>query len=216
MTHTKDLLNQAKERCENNLNCSTSIITDGKCDSSGDIVFATVQTLVGLVDKQQIKQNEFGLVVVDECFPKGTLINTPNGCVNIEDINIGDDVYSYNHVTKNVEIKKVDYLFSKESTNLMEIKISNNKKLICTKNHPIYTDRGYVKAEKLKKGDIVYELCLLWERNNKRTLFKRKMVNNDEKTEENKQNLLFTKLWNKLGSQKFNKIYTIRRISKKK
>ena len=92
LTHTKDLLNQAKERCENNLNCSTSIITDGKCDSSGDIVFATVQTLVGLVDKQQIKQNEFGLVVVDECFPKGTLINTPNGCVNIEDIKIGDDV----------------------------------------------------------------------------------------------------------------------------
>lgn len=215
LTHTKELLQQAKERCENNLECSTSTITEGKCNTSGDIVFATVQTLVSLVDKEKIKQDEFGLVIVDECFPRGTLINTPNGYVNIEDINIGDDVYSYNHVTKNVEIKKVDYLFSKESTNLMEIKISNNKKLICTKNHPIYTDRGYVKAVNLKKGDIVYELCLLWERNNKRTLFKRKMVNNDEKTEKNKQNLLFTKLWNKLGSQKFNKIYTIRSISKK-
>lgn len=67
LTHTKDLLNQAKERCEDNLICKTSTITEGKSDVSGDIVFATVQTLVGIIDKGLIKQNEFGLVVVDEC-----------------------------------------------------------------------------------------------------------------------------------------------------
>lgn len=67
LTHTKDLLNQAKERCENNLICATSEITDGKCDASGDMVFATVQTLVNIIDKGEIKQNEFGLIVVDEC-----------------------------------------------------------------------------------------------------------------------------------------------------
>jgi superfamily II DNA or RNA helicase len=67
LVHTKDLLNQAKERCENNLICTTSTITEGKCDISGDIVFATVQTLVNFVDKREISQNEFGLIVVDEC-----------------------------------------------------------------------------------------------------------------------------------------------------
>ena len=67
LVHTKDLLNQAKERCENNLICKTSTITEGKCDISGDIVFATVQTLVNFVDKREISQDEFGLVVVDEC-----------------------------------------------------------------------------------------------------------------------------------------------------
>ena len=66
LTHTKDLLNQAKERCENNLVCTTSTITDGKCDTSGDIVFATVQTLVNVIDKGVIKQDEFGLVIGDE------------------------------------------------------------------------------------------------------------------------------------------------------
>jgi len=66
MTHTKDLLNQAKERCENNLLCKTSEITDGKVDISGDIVFATVQTLVNVIGKQKIPQDEFGLVIVDE------------------------------------------------------------------------------------------------------------------------------------------------------
>ena len=67
LTHTKDLLNQAKERCESNLICKTSEITEGKSDISGDIVFATVQTLVNIIDKGNIKQNEFGLIVIDEC-----------------------------------------------------------------------------------------------------------------------------------------------------
>lgn len=67
LTHTKELLNQAKERCENNLVCTTSVISDGKCDTTGDIVFATVQTLANIIDKESIKQNEFGLVIVDEC-----------------------------------------------------------------------------------------------------------------------------------------------------
>ena len=66
LTHTKDLLNQAKERCESNLICKTSTITEGKCDTSGDIVFATVQTLVNVIDKGEIKQDEFGLVIGDE------------------------------------------------------------------------------------------------------------------------------------------------------
>lgn len=66
-THTKELLNQAKYRCENNLECSTSVITDGKCDTNGDIVFATVQTLSNIIDKEEIKQNEFGMIIIDEC-----------------------------------------------------------------------------------------------------------------------------------------------------
>ena len=66
-THTKELLNQAIERCEDNLICKTSKITEGKCDTSGDIVFATVQTLANIIDKEQIRQDEFGLIIVDEC-----------------------------------------------------------------------------------------------------------------------------------------------------
>lgn len=67
LTHTKELLNQAKQRCEDNLVCSTSTITEGKCDSSGDIVFATVQTLSNVIKNDNIKQNELGMIIVDEC-----------------------------------------------------------------------------------------------------------------------------------------------------
>lgn len=75
-THTKDLLNQAKERCESNLECTTSEITEGKCDVSGDIVFATVQTLSTIIDKEEIKPDEFGLVIVDECHHLATSAET--------------------------------------------------------------------------------------------------------------------------------------------
>ena len=84
-THTKELLMQAEERCKNNLECTTSTITEGKCNTDGDIVFATVQTLVGIVDKQQIRQDEFGLIIVDECHHLSTNAETVKmfeKCVN--------------------------------------------------------------------------------------------------------------------------------------
>lgn len=65
ITHTKDLMNQAKERCEDKMTCTTSVISDGKVDTSGDITFATVQTLFKHLD--DISQDEFGLIVIDEC-----------------------------------------------------------------------------------------------------------------------------------------------------
>lgn len=74
--NTMELLNQAKDRCEETIECATSVITDGKCDITGDIVFATVQTLVKCVEKGIIKQDTFGMLIVDEvhllsCNPEG-------------------------------------------------------------------------------------------------------------------------------------------------
>jgi superfamily II DNA or RNA helicase len=65
ITHTKDLMNQAKDRCEEKMECTTSVISDGEVDTHGDVVFATVQTLFKHLE--DIEQDEFGLVVIDEC-----------------------------------------------------------------------------------------------------------------------------------------------------
>lgn len=66
ITHTGALLNQSKDRADNNLICKTSVITEGKCDLSGDIVFATMQTLIKYIDSGKINQNLFGFVIADE------------------------------------------------------------------------------------------------------------------------------------------------------
>ena len=63
---TKDLLNQAESYIENFTNATTSHITDGKCDYSGDFVFATIQTLCKVIDREEIPQNTFGCVIGDE------------------------------------------------------------------------------------------------------------------------------------------------------
>lgn len=52
--------------------CKTSTITEGKCDTSGDIVFATVQTLIKYVEEGKIPQNTFGMLIVDECHKTST------------------------------------------------------------------------------------------------------------------------------------------------
>lgn len=49
------------------MTCKTSTITEGKCDVSGDIVFATVQTLIKFIEKRTIPQDLFGMIIVDEC-----------------------------------------------------------------------------------------------------------------------------------------------------
>ena len=65
IAHTNDLVKQAHDRCTDKMNVKTSTIGDGKVDLSGDIVFATVQTLFKKLD--DIPQDEFGLVICDEC-----------------------------------------------------------------------------------------------------------------------------------------------------
>lgn len=64
--NTMELLNQAKDRCDSSISCTSSVITEGKCDTSGDIVFSTVQTLVKMVDKELLEQDLFGMIIVDE------------------------------------------------------------------------------------------------------------------------------------------------------
>ena len=72
ITHTGDLVKQAKERCESKMVCKTSTITEGKCDTSVDIVFATVQTLIKYVEENKIPQDTFGMLIVDECHKTST------------------------------------------------------------------------------------------------------------------------------------------------
>lgn len=63
---TKDLLAQAESYIKNFTNGKTSRITEGKCDYSGDFVFATIQTLVKVIERNEIPQDTFGCVIGDE------------------------------------------------------------------------------------------------------------------------------------------------------
>ena len=65
LTHTKDLLNQSKERAERYMDKSLmGTITEGKVDIGKGITFATVQTM-SKMDLREYR-NEWGVIVVDE------------------------------------------------------------------------------------------------------------------------------------------------------
>lgn len=66
LTHTKDLLNQSKERAERYMDKSLmGTITEGKVDIGNGITFATVQTMSKL-DLREYR-NEWGVIICDEC-----------------------------------------------------------------------------------------------------------------------------------------------------
>lgn len=157
-----------------------------------DIPVYMIQTLVNQIKKENITETP-DMIVLDECFVQGTLIDGKP----IEKIQIGDYVTSYNHHTNNIELKRVLNIFKKKPNKLLKIKLSNGEDIICTPNHPFYTDNGYIEAVNLKEKD---ELYFLWEENNRR---KNKGINKRSKRtlQKNRKMVLFTRLYEKVCCQ---------------
>ena len=79
------------------------------------------------------------------CFVAGTKIETEFGIKNIEDIDAGDTVLTYNHATNETQYKEVRQvcMCSKEKT--VVYIFDNNKTLEGTFDHPLYSpEKGYV------------------------------------------------------------------------
>lgn len=130
-------------------------------DTSDKIKIGMVQTMANKIKKNKPLDSPT-LIIQDECFPANTKILTNNGYRNICDIKENDIVLSYNESTKNIDYKPVTKIFKNYNKKLVKIKLQNGKYIICTTNHPIYTQRGYIKAENLRSDD--YAMCYMWKR----------------------------------------------------
>lgn len=105
-----------------------------------DVTFATIGSII---NKRHLFE-EVSSIIIDECFPPGTLIDgTP-----IEQLQPGILVRSFNHNTGSVELKPVVRLFKNVSkTSLVKVILSGGASFVCTSNHPVYTrERGYISA----------------------------------------------------------------------
>jgi ATP-dependent exoDNAse (exonuclease V) alpha subunit len=101
-------------------------------------------------------------MVIDECFPAGTLIDTPNGKRTIESISAGDQIFNA------VGIDSVVGISRKEVTRA--IKINTGKAtLFSSENHRFFTTRGVVFASDIRPGDSILQtseaMRLLQDRN---------------------------------------------------
>ena len=116
-------------------------------------------------ENAQEENGEFTYSLVGEggtCLSSDTLVSTPSGEVAIEDISIGDVVYSYNLHTQQIEISEVGNVWSVsiEDAGSMYYNIYYaNTYIKATYNHQFYTlDRGYVMASELSVGDILIDI----------------------------------------------------------
>lgn len=100
-------------------------------------------------------------LIIDECFVAGTRVSTPFGYRNIEEIEVGDIVCSYDIEKDEYVEKKVLRLFRKISKNILKIKLNNGKEIECTPNHKFWTDNGWKRADTLSCSDMV--LCNIME-----------------------------------------------------
>jgi len=72
----------------------------------------------------------------------------------IQDIRVGDEVFSWNEKTARIEYRRVTETFVHQTKLIFEISYRNGEKLETTWNHPFYiTGRGWVQAKDLRVND---------------------------------------------------------------
>lgn len=87
------------------------------------------------------------------CFVAGTKVLTENGYVNIENIKVGDKVYSYNFNNNELELKKVINLINSEAKETYKMDIGDQT-IEMSKRHELYIiDKGWTRAYDVKVGD---------------------------------------------------------------
>ncbi len=96
------------------------------------------------------------------------MILTSIGLVKIEDIKVGDKVWSYNEETKEKELKTVKRQFRNKTKEWLHIIVQIEEKeeeIICTPNHRIYIKgKGWIKANEILENDeiLVEKAIIRW------------------------------------------------------
>ena len=96
-----------------------------------------------------------GGVAFAACFVSGTKVQTADGKKNIEDIEVGDEVYACDVETGEIGLKKVKQTFVHEEKEIVHVTISG-KTIDTTAKHPFYVEGyGFKPAGELQSRDKV-------------------------------------------------------------
>jgi hypothetical protein len=120
---------------------------------SGSIVILDIEPVdvfVAGTPTNEITRNTVGNVLLHNkcawsgfcCFANGTNIATENGDVLIEEIKVGDLVWSYNFETQTKELKKVLQVVAPMHDDIVNVTFSNGRSNENTFDHPYYTIEG--------------------------------------------------------------------------
>ena len=92
--------------------------------------------------------------VVKGCFTGDTLIHTKNGLIEIRNIKIDDEVFSYDEEKGEITLRKVTCLFEEEADEILEIQ-TERETIRTTCSHPFYVNGEFKDAEQIENGDVL-------------------------------------------------------------
>ena len=156
LTHTKDLLQQSKERAKQYLGeALLGTITEGKVNIGEGITFATVQTMCNL-DLAQYK-DMWDTVIVDECFKGDTEILTDQGFKRFDALTGDEKIAQYNPDNTIEFVIPTRHIKRYHSGSIVKFTVKNGRDVYMTENHiqpMFYPKIGSIKSETI--GEISF------------------------------------------------------------
>jgi DNA polymerase III subunit gamma/tau len=113
-----------------------------------------VDNIRELIERAQFApvQCRYKVYVIDECLTGDALVLTDKGLVRIDDPMLkGQKVLSYNDKLNQWEFKSVVRWLDQGKKQILEIQ-TTHRRIRCTENHLIRTDRGWIAAKDIKEG----------------------------------------------------------------
>jgi len=159
LTHVKELVDQNAGQAARFLSpLLVGVNSAGlkRRDLDHPVIIAGIQS----VYQKACDLGRFDLVLIDECFPAGTLIDTPSGQRPIEELLPGDDVVCA------TGIGRIMATSVRTTDDLISVEFADGSQITCTPNHPIFTDRGWIAAGTLAIGTCAFgreDLHRLWQ-----------------------------------------------------
>ena len=123
-----------------------------------------VENVRGIIEQAKYMplEGQYKVYILDECFHKDTMIDTPTGLKRICEIKPGDEVYNLTGKARVSNVFENNVL-----TDRLCFVIINGRRTLTTVDHLYFTRDGWVSAKDLKQGDFVYDydtLCNLRKR----------------------------------------------------
>jgi len=122
------------------------------------VIVSTVQTHTaggdGCGRMAKFDPMDFGLLIIDECFPAGTPVDGKP----IETICVGDMVNAFDHEASAIVLSRVKRTFKSRPGALCRVVFADGTCAVCTPGHPFYnmTTAEYVPASRLTGSDYVF------------------------------------------------------------
>lgn len=105
---------------------------------------------------EAFRKNRFN--IFKKCISEGSPVWTPKGIKFIEELKVGDEVYSLDQETCKIVISHVTKIYEPEEKETIKIETSTGHASIATPDHDYYNNGNWKNAESLMLGDSLCEI----------------------------------------------------------